>query len=395
MNIVDKLAFIDETGDESLNLEQNNISSHYIITGLLIDANRHNEVEEHFKKVKDQYFGNSKEMKSSNRRMDDQKRGEIIEELIRAEFSIYVLVIDKSKLTSTGFQFPKSFIKNLYNRLYSNIMDDFHHVYVKADQIKSRSFMNEFTTYIDKHQKDSLFKTWDFEFVDSQSDVCVQAADFISGTIARGYEKKISKDKHHEYMGIFKKRLGLFWQFPEPYRSYTHGKCEVTYDADDIKIEKRAYAEAYRFLEEKLNGKDLKVREQVICLQAIISHSYCWDSNDWIQTKELRNILRNELGEFDEQKLRGVIGKLKDANVLIASRRKGGYKLPTCKADLYEFIDTQNSKIGPMINRVRKAREVVQRATGVDILDVPSYINLKNAIDASPNWKIDSQQETE
>ena len=365
------------------------MSSHYVITGLLIDDDHYEEAKSHFEEVRSQNFQGDAEMKSATVRGNEKRRKKIIEELVTTDFTLYILVINKAKLTSTGFQFPKSFVKNLHGRLYVNIMNDFHNVHLRSDRIKSKRFMEEFTRYVEKQHRVSLFKLWDFEFIDSKKSPCVQAADFISGTVARGYENKVDTEQHDEYMKILEPRLGFFWLFPEPYKSYMYEGKEVTSDSEDVIIEKKAYSEAYRFLDENLDSKNPSVKEQVLCLQMILSHSYWWNSDGWIQTFELKERLSNELREtIEDQRLRGIIGGLKDAGVLIASRRAGGYKLPTSKADIYEFINTQNSIIGPMIDRVRKAREIVQRATGFDILDKPAYMNLKSAIEVSPNWKI-------
>ena len=395
MEAVDKWAFIDESGNDGLNLDKDSVSSHYVITGLLIDDYHYEEAKSHFEEVLARNFQGNAEMKSAKVK-DERKRRKIIEELVTTDFTLYILVIDKAKLTSTGFRFPKSFVKYLHNILYKNIMHDFHNVHLISDRIKRKSFMEEFIQYLGNQYQATLWDIWDFDFIDSKTNPCVQAADFIGGTVARGYEKKAGPEQHEEYMKIIESRLGYFWLFPDTYKSYKYEGKEATSDSEDIIIENKAYSEAYRFLKENEDSKNPKVKEQVRCLQTIISYSYLWSSDGWIQTYELKERLSKELGEtIKDQKLRGIIGGLRDAGVLIASRHAGGYKLPTSKTDIYEFVNTQNSIIGPMIYRVRTAREIVQRATDLDILDKPPYTNLKSAIEATPKWRIENLDDAE
>ena len=78
MEAVDKWAFIDESGNDSLDLDKDSVSSHYIITGLLIDDDHYEEAKTHFEEVRARNFQGDAEMKSARVR-DERKRRKIIE----------------------------------------------------------------------------------------------------------------------------------------------------------------------------------------------------------------------------------------------------------------------------------------------------------------------------
>jgi hypothetical protein len=107
---------------------------------------------------------------------------------------------------------------------------------------------------------------------------------------------------------------------------------------------------------------------------------------------ERLNIIAPE--PLSEQSFRSVIGKLRDAGLLIASKTTGGYKLPTSMADMIEFVNRQNSQLTPMIHRVQVARQTVRRATdnAVDILAAPEFQNLRAAVMAASGWSSADEQ---
>jgi hypothetical protein len=71
---VDKWAFIDETGNDDLDLEKDSVSSHYIITGLLIDDDHYQEAKSHFEEVRARNFQGGAEMKSVTVKGDERRR---------------------------------------------------------------------------------------------------------------------------------------------------------------------------------------------------------------------------------------------------------------------------------------------------------------------------------
>lgn len=57
-----------------------------------------------------------------------------------------------------------------------------------------------------------------------------------------------------------------------------------------------------------------------------------------------------------------VIGKLRDADVIISSNSKG-YKIPATKAELYDYVNLEQSIIVPIINRLKKCRNLLYEGT--------------------------------
>ena len=149
-------------------------------------------------------------------------------------------------------------------------------------------------------------------------------------------------------------------------------------------IEGRAIDDAWSFIDRFCASDERDRVLQVACLHLLLQQG-SRNSDWWVQTDTLRSHLEKAFGEeIGEHKLRHLIGGLRDAGVLVASKIAGGYKLATCERDIVCFLERQNSQLGPMINRVQKAREIVKRATDaqLDILSYKEYRQLKAAVNA-------------
>ena len=150
------------------------------------------------------------------------------------------------------------------------------------------------------------------------------------------------------------------------------------------KENKEAFAsKANKYVQDNGDSTDESDMIRVQCLWRLISEYSFGDKKKWVQSDELLSYVNSNCG-FSKSKdsLRYHIGKLKEDGVLIASRSGGGYKLPCCINDLELFINNMGSKIVPMIDRMKKARDIIKKSSvnNFDILeDKPIYKELITA----------------
>jgi len=379
-----KYVYVDESGDENLQLTLPNISSFYVVCALIVDPSDLPSVSDRFEAVRKRYF-KGREMKSSG--IDSPAfRLHILQDLLGARFSLHVLIGNKALLTSPGMRYPKSFIKYLHGFLYKQLVKDHPGVRILADKLKNPPFMKEMRAYLERNNLLSLFEMNSFAFVDSESDVCVQAADFIGGSIRASFERNPQTALTDPVIEKLRWHITQILTFPESYSRYIAKIPEL--NEYDYAIESRAVLEAESFLRKNSESDQLDHVLQVAVVRKLVN-ALTWRDDTWVSTESLMDHLNSIVHEpISEQAFRGVIGKLRDAGLLIASRTSGGYKLPTSLADITEFLNRQNSQLAPMIQRVRIARDTVRRATdnAVDILGAPEFQNLKAAVTATPPW---------
>lgn len=373
-----KQVFIDESGDEGLS---DGSSDYYVVLALIIEEEKYCDLLRHFKGVKGRHFKNI-EMKSSVVQNDAVRRKQVISDITGKDFELSILVVDKRKLNSPGFHYSPSFIKYLHSQLHHNIISDAYSVQINADNIKSKAFMDEFKTYINK--KKTLFSRWKFNFLDSRSNECIQAADFLCGTIRRCIEKKETSENRNIFLSYIKNRSHIEF-FPYNDNHYLYETTGVERSTYDIKIERKAIEIAYRHIEENINSSKVEIQEQIHSLQFLLSDYHLFNGENWVPTWELKEKYQGTFSaKISDQKMRSIIGKLRDKKVLIVSRRSGGYKIPTKESELYEYLSTQNMTITPMIARIKKAHDLIKRATdeNVNILEKPEFSSLKRIVEA-------------
>ncbi len=381
----DKWAFIDESGDESLMLTVKDVSTFYVIGALIIDDEKYVDIESHFKGVKGRHFPDA-EMKSSLV-SNPKRRQAVLSDIVDADFRLLIQIIDKSKLFGEGFKYPPVFIKNLHNQLYHRIIEDFHTVHLRADAIKSQKLMDEFKKYIVRENQPTLFNTYDLEFVESKKNVFIQVIDFICGTIRRCYDNKESADDKRVYMSYLSRRNVIFDIFPYAVQSSVYPILKNARADFDKIIENRAIEEAYRFKGEHFNSKEELVQEQLVFLDKLTTAYYLSNGTTWVQSYEFAEVYVEAFEkDASEHKIKSVIGKMRDNGILVASRRSGGYKLPSSESDLYEYLNAQNMTITPMLGRIKKMRDIVNRATNgnLDVLDKEEYKKIKVLMETLP-----------
>lgn len=234
--------------------------------------------------------------------------------------------------------------------------------------------MKSFKTYLFNKYNSDIFNQNEFGFVNSKKSNIVQLADLITGTIARGFDKTVYYDESSSFIQLIEGKLLPIIQWPSDYKSFIYSPD--SFDGFDQEIAEISIRCANEFLIKNAKSKDSIVRNQINCLQYLLSQFLYVNPTNYIPTYEL--IKNTNLGKGALQQFKTtIIAKLRDSGVLITSSSKG-YKLPMNKNDLYEYINHSNSKIQPMIFRVINARNIILKATRViDILDKPEYSNLK------------------
>jgi predicted transcriptional regulator of viral defense system len=82
------------------------------------------------------------------------------------------------------------------------------------------------------------------------------------------------------------------------------------------------------------------------------------------------------------QKIRSSgIAKLRDSDVIIASATKG-YKIPRTRADINDFLELASSQILPLLDRVKKARDVYRLSSvgEYDILEEEQFAQVRKLL---------------
>lgn len=371
--------YADEYGNNSFDFETQ--GSHFIITCILIkDKNDLPAIEAQIEEIRRLNFQTG-EIKSSKVANNHSRRLKILNELIKVNFSIFAVVIDKRSLHGEGFNYKKSFYKFINNLLYKELFRSFPELQLNVDEHGSNSFMIEFKNYVEKTHHKTLFSGIEFNQTKSHNSILIQVADFFAGTLGYVYDETKKSDKSGEFLNLIKPKIALLNTFPRQLKAEEFDDSTIG-QVFDNRIANGSFQRVFDFLEKNI-GSDLQQKDQISFLKLLLWLQRANSKNSYISTKEIMrhmNIVRER--PINEEYFRTkIVGNLRDKGVLIASS-PNGYKIPTNAKDLENFIKLGYRIIMPMLNRIKEARNAIKLMTHneLDIIGNDYYKELRELL---------------
>lgn len=378
-------AFTDESGSFGWDLENKSTSTHFIITAIIVKESDVDKVRTAVAEIQNRYFPKG-EIKSSKIGKKHARRKRILEDTLDIPYKIFAIVVDKESLKdSRGLQFKKPFYKFMNNIVHKELRAAFKNLVVVADEIGGSDYMQSFCKYVEEHSEiPNLYGDSEFSFQNSKSEVIVQLADLISGTLSFLYDEHKKSADVPDYLSILNDKIIRIERYPKTYADYDLDKCALAseYDKDIAEI---CLHQAVNFINEHKDDDDELRQAQLIVLKYLLFRFMNNDTRNYISTKELNGQLTWKYGKVGERKFRKeIIGGLRDAGVIISgSHNKKGYKIPSKKSDVEDFLNHNVSIILPMLGRLKKCRDKIMLGTNgeVDLYQADAYKELKAFIE--------------
>lgn len=206
------LVFIDESGDSGFKLGKGSSSFFVIVCIVFKDELEAEKAAVAIKELRRKLrFSDRTEFKFNGSR----KRIIVafLELIAKSDFSIRALVVEKSKIRSPLLKDNKNsfysyFIKTLLTHTGGTISD----AKLRIDGSGDRLFRQNFLTYLRKELNTKERKIMkNIQLVDSKTNVLIQMADMVAGTIRR--YKEAEKTDAKEYWQIIEKKIDDCWDF--------------------------------------------------------------------------------------------------------------------------------------------------------------------------------------
>lgn len=370
--------FVDESGDEHLNITSG-ASKNYVLAAVLIRDEVLQAVVEAADSVRRRYFQTGK-MKSSGVAGNTLRRERILGALSGLDFHVIAFCFAKARFKEeSGLRFADTALKYTAKMLCRQLPKH-QSVRVIFDAKGRSKFRGGFKSYLERSFPPmDLFRKMEFDSADSRSLVPIQMADIYAGSIARRCESE-----GEEFLPLNKllRSKATVWEWP---RNYDWGQVADRSGSGefDAIVRREAFSRAWSFIESSGNQDD-DFSLKVSFLKLLVDHE-TFDQGEFMHSDQISSRLKSELGEeIDRQALRNrLVGPLRDAGLLLASSPKG-YRIPASVNDIQRYIDLSNSQIPPALSRIERTREVVRIATAgrLDILDGPELKNLKAAVES-------------
>ncbi|MDR3586055.1 MAG: DUF3800 domain-containing protein [Desulfosporosinus sp.] len=373
-------AFIDETGNYGFDFDKEGVSSHFIITAILVNDKDLVEVRKECNEIRNKYFQTG-EMKSQSISKNDVKRFMILADVSKLQFNIFSIIIDKRKFRehSNIKTHKKTFFKFLNKLVHRELHLAYQNLELIRDEHGSKEFMDEFKNYIVKKYPLTLFGDYQFSFIDSKDDTLIQLADFIGGTISLGFEEHRKRQNYGNFMSIIKHKVTALKEWPQSYEDYVFNAESIQNPEFNESIAKYSLRLQNEFIRDNSSSPKSEIQDQVRFLRYLEFHMKYINSNKYVSTNEIITNFDSSGNKLNKHYLRtSIVAKIRDAGVLVASSSQG-YKLPVSEKEIYDFINHSSTIIIPMLTRLRLCREGVSMATNnqLDILDKSEYKELK------------------
>ena len=375
-------AFTDEFGAYGFSFDLEGVSTHFIITSIIVKQNNLEQVRNQVEEVRKKHFQTG-EIKSSKIGKKHERRKRILADLLPIDFKIFSVVVDKREISTwEGLQYEKSFYKFLNNIMHKELIHAFPFLTICSDEIGGSRYMQSFSDYVKKRiDIPTLFGEAAFSFENSKNDVLIQLADFISGTFGYVYDAKKHTVDTPDYLKMLNKKIIRIELYPKTYSTYVVNTSALAHEYNET-IASLCLKQAVDFINKYQDNDDEEKQAQIIVLKYLLFRFMNNDTRKYISTRELQRHLKGTLFyDLSTQTFRTrIIGKLRDEGVIISgSSAKKGYKIPANEAELYDFINHGVHIIMPMLGRLKKCRDLVKLGTAdeLDLFNKTEYSNLR------------------
>jgi hypothetical protein len=203
------LVFIDDSGDPGFKIEKG--SSQFFVIALIIfdDELEAEKMAVAIKELKRKlHFSDSSEFKYYKSR--PSVRLDFLSTIRQFHFRVRAITVNKDLIYSRELQNKKEafyayFIKSVIKCSNGTLVN----AKIKIDGSGGREFRQQFQVYLRKELNSGDFKIMkNCKFVDSKSNVLIQAADMVAGAVRRKYEKE-----ENEPLSLLGAHIDDIWDF--------------------------------------------------------------------------------------------------------------------------------------------------------------------------------------
>ncbi len=374
-------AFTDESGAFGWDFENDHVSKYFVVASIIVKEQDLGDLRLAVETVRKKYFQTG-EMKSSKIGKKSDRRKHILGQLLPLPFTIFAIVFDKSQMTGyPGLRYKQSFYKFLNNIVHKELRRAFKVLTICADEIGGSEYMQSFSQYVrNKSDIPNLFGEAEFYFENSHNDILIQLADLICGSIARKYN---NPDEDYDFCKMLSRKISGFDLYPKTFETYQLDTSALAEDYDKY-VAEICLKQVVEFINRYTDSDDEQRSAQIIVLKYMLFRFMNNDLRKYIPTRELMNqLMATDYYISSVQMFRNkIIGNLRDNGVIIASSPKG-YKIPSKEAEIYDFINHGISIIIPMLERLKKCRDLIKLGSTneLDVFDHSEYRTLKKYFD--------------
>jgi len=356
-----------------LDLSKTGTFSHFVYSSIVmdqVDVEKGKELREAICRN----FRLGPDLKSANLK-DRQfyKRINILMELVdKLDFSIDLLVIDKSKIDSEGLKQKRTFYKYFQSLFVSKYNHRFDTYFIWADAVGT-DFQKELQDYVNTKgiQRDLSHPERSFQLSDDKKgEKLIQLADFISGCMGKIFCTSHAHDQARELYNLIHSRVSVSY-FPfDSSKGLESKKADDAFDQQIRKMNLASIEKYYETMNVKANHEKSRLLEY-LRLQSEIN------PDRLVFSHEILMYMQQFFPNYTIEKMRTLVRDLRyDGLFIISHAGKPGYKLATCYQDIYEHFNHFLKYVIPMLQKVQILNEHISSHSFNKINPIEKDVNM-------------------
>lgn len=203
------LVFIDDSGDPGFKIEKGSSPVFVIVLVIFEDSLEAEKTAVEIKQLRrDLKFPDTVEFKFHQSRIEIRRK--FLERVSKHKFKIRAIVVRKENIRSPFLiDNGESFFNYIVMQVLKNNRKTIKNAKLRFDKRGERRIRDNLRVYLSRELDNKSNRIFaDLKFVDSKTNVLIQLADMVAGTIAFTY-----KNKDKDLLRIIKKRVDDIWDF--------------------------------------------------------------------------------------------------------------------------------------------------------------------------------------
>jgi hypothetical protein len=377
------LIFIDEFGNAHLDLNKGGTFSHFIYCGLIFPQSAREQAECLRDRIsKNHFFGQSLKSSKLGPKMFDRRLAALREILDGLDFTLDILVIDKSRLDQAeGLKYKPVFYKYFQNLFVTKYNQRFQAFEITADQV-GEQFKYELQQYVRTHGVQTDLFNPDRAFhlkEDEAEEPLLQLADFLCGCVGKIFCASHAEERAPELLALLHARMSVSY-FPYTPKWQPVGEADESLDRQIAEVTLNLIDDFYR----SHTGRSSSA--EYLRLLDYLLLNYKIENTRLVSTHEILSYLSQFFLEMSEERVRLIVRNLRYEGLFIVSHSgKSGYKIAANYHDIEEYFRHFSKYVIPMLQKIKILNETISANTfnAINPLEKDaSFVQLKGLLQA-------------
>ncbi|MVN22976.1 DUF3800 domain-containing protein [Mucilaginibacter arboris] len=355
------LILIDEFGNAHTDLSKEGTFSHFIYCSLIVPLSKKEEAYAMREQLsKNYFFGQALKSRNLGAKYFERRLAAIKELTSGLDFTIDILVIDKSKIEhAEGLKYKSVFYKYFQSLFVGKYNQRYQSFEITCDEVGEK-FRNELEQYVRTNGIQADLFNPDRTFYlkeDVKEEPLIQLADLVCGCAGKIFCSSHADVRAKELFNVLHGRMSVSY-FPNHLKGmFLLAEKDSTVDAEIAEVNLSLIQDFYQNNHLRHQNEYLRLIDYLVLYNRI-------DNTKLISTYEIVNYLQQFSPDMTEEKVRLLVRNLRYEGLFIVSHSgKTGYKLAVNYQDIKEYFNHFSKYVIPMLRKIQIFNETLSANT--------------------------------